>query len=312
MLGLGLGLQYGNILFQGVTPVLDLYPNAKVAYSTRLLRSAYSGNAIRVRRSGDNSEADFGFVNGVISIASIQAFCIAGGGTQNGFLVTWYDQSGNGLNATQSTAANQVQCVASGVWSNTFGTNSKASFNFDGLKFYVIGSPTSIFTFTGNGSVFIPNQITSLAPNRYGAFISQGSTTPTRNSLSLAYQDFPGAPLIYNADEFAFRSFKDTNALTINTNYLTTWKWQNWSTSNSNGNSVIRVNSSARSLTLGATAPLALGANRVYLGASNDTLSPNASSTLYAYMPELIAYDSDQTANFSGIETNINSYYGIY
>jgi hypothetical protein len=41
--------------------LLDLYPNAAVAYSLRKLRTAYSGSAIRVRRSVDNTEQDFGF-----------------------------------------------------------------------------------------------------------------------------------------------------------------------------------------------------------------------------------------------------------
>jgi hypothetical protein len=41
--------------------LLDLYPNAAVAYSLRKLRTAYSGMAIRVRRGVDNAEQDIGF-----------------------------------------------------------------------------------------------------------------------------------------------------------------------------------------------------------------------------------------------------------
>jgi hypothetical protein len=41
--------------------LLDLYPNAAVAYSLRKLRNAYTGPAIRVRRSVDNADQDFGF-----------------------------------------------------------------------------------------------------------------------------------------------------------------------------------------------------------------------------------------------------------
>jgi len=41
--------------------LLDIFPNAAVAYSLRKLRTAYSGSAIRVRRSVDNAEQDFGF-----------------------------------------------------------------------------------------------------------------------------------------------------------------------------------------------------------------------------------------------------------
>lgn len=59
-----------------VTPLLlDIYPNAEVAYSLRKLRNAYSGNSVRVRRAVDNTEQDFGFdINGDLDIAGIESF----------------------------------------------------------------------------------------------------------------------------------------------------------------------------------------------------------------------------------------------
>jgi hypothetical protein len=49
---------YSNII--SVTtleaPLLDTYSGAAAAYSLRLLRSAYTGDAIRVRRASDNTE----------------------------------------------------------------------------------------------------------------------------------------------------------------------------------------------------------------------------------------------------------------
>jgi len=56
------------------TGLLDTYPNAAVAYSLRKLRSAYTGSAIRVRRSVDNVEQDFGFVNNVLDTDSLLDF----------------------------------------------------------------------------------------------------------------------------------------------------------------------------------------------------------------------------------------------
>jgi hypothetical protein len=91
--------------------LLDLYPNAAVAYSLRKLRTAYSGNAIRVRRSSDNAEQDINFVGGDLDTSSLLTFCGAG----NGFVTTWYDQSTNANNATQATAASQAQIVSSGA-----------------------------------------------------------------------------------------------------------------------------------------------------------------------------------------------------
>lgn len=59
-----------------ITPLLlDTYPNAAVAYSLRKLRTSYTGSAIRVRRSSDNAEQDFGFDNsGDLDVNSIENF----------------------------------------------------------------------------------------------------------------------------------------------------------------------------------------------------------------------------------------------
>ena len=104
---------YSNII--SVTTLeallLDTYTGAAAAYSLRKLRSAYTGSAIKVRRSvGSPSEKDIGFVNNQLDVADLESFC---SGT-DGFVVTWYDQSGNGRDATQTTAASQPQIVSSG------------------------------------------------------------------------------------------------------------------------------------------------------------------------------------------------------
>jgi hypothetical protein len=91
--------------------LLDTYTGAAAAYSLRKLRTAYAGAAIRVRRSSDNAEQDIGFVANELDTASLLTFCGAG----NGFVVTWYDQSGNSRNATQATTTSQPRIVNSGV-----------------------------------------------------------------------------------------------------------------------------------------------------------------------------------------------------
>lgn len=82
-------------------------------YGMKRYLTAYTGNLVRLRRSSDNAESDFGPVaaTGLLDTAAIATFL----GASNGFVVTWYDQSGNGLNVTQSTAAKQPAYVASGV-----------------------------------------------------------------------------------------------------------------------------------------------------------------------------------------------------
>jgi hypothetical protein len=91
--------------------LLDLYPNASVAYSLRLLRNEYSGNCIEVRRSSDNALQNIGFINGELDTTSLLSFI----GSDSGFVRTWYDQSGNNRNATNTTNSQQPRIVFNGV-----------------------------------------------------------------------------------------------------------------------------------------------------------------------------------------------------
>jgi hypothetical protein len=84
--------------------------NATIAYSLRRLRSS-SQAAIRVRRSNDNAEQEIGFdINGNLDITALTTFV----GANSGFVTTWYDQSSNAINATQTTAAIQPRIVNAG------------------------------------------------------------------------------------------------------------------------------------------------------------------------------------------------------
>lgn len=101
MINQGIGSLYGT--GSNTSYFLDIYTDAEAAYSLRKLRSAYSGNAIKIRRGSDSEELDIGFVDGIIDSASIISFCT---GT-NGFVTTWYDQSGNDRHAIAPTTLAQ-------------------------------------------------------------------------------------------------------------------------------------------------------------------------------------------------------------
>lgn len=80
----------------------------------------YTGPLITVRRSSDNAELDFyqgssaGQLNTVRGGSGTSLAAWVGAGN-NGFVRTWYEQSGNGRNATETTAANQPRIVNAGV-----------------------------------------------------------------------------------------------------------------------------------------------------------------------------------------------------
>jgi hypothetical protein len=80
-------------------------------YSIRRVRAAYTGPCMRVRRSSDNGEIDVFWTGGLVDSAAIMAHVGAG----DGFVTTWYDQSGKANHAAQTTAGNQPTIVVSGV-----------------------------------------------------------------------------------------------------------------------------------------------------------------------------------------------------
>jgi head-tail adaptor len=93
------------------TGAYDAVPSITAAYGMRRLRTAYTGSILRIRRSSDNAEQDINAVaNGDLDTAAVSSFI--GGGS--GYIVNWYDQSGNGYTAAQTTAASQPMYVASG------------------------------------------------------------------------------------------------------------------------------------------------------------------------------------------------------
>lgn len=91
---------------------LDLVGGAYFAYSLRRLSSTYTGKLCRVRRDSDNTESDIGYTleNG-LDIPALITF-LSGA---NGYIVKLYDQSGNGHDISQSTAANQPKILLSVV-----------------------------------------------------------------------------------------------------------------------------------------------------------------------------------------------------
>lgn len=86
------------------TFLFTAYGKPVMAFSFRKVVKDYLGSAIRVRRISDNIETDIGFDgNGNLDLTAYNAFM----GVSSLRLTTWYDQSGNNYNATQTTNALQ-------------------------------------------------------------------------------------------------------------------------------------------------------------------------------------------------------------
>lgn len=97
---------FGFIGSQSERLLLDLYPNAEFAYSIRKLRTAYTGNCVKLRRVVDNAEQDFGFdADGYIDQAAIETWRTSVANATRLKVITWYDQSANASNLTEDSEA---------------------------------------------------------------------------------------------------------------------------------------------------------------------------------------------------------------
>ena len=122
----------------GAAGLLDTYTGAAAAYSLRKLSSDYSGNAITVTTDGVDSQ-DIGFSGSNLDTAALESFA----GSGDAYVSTWYDQSGNSRNFTQSTFANMPKIVSSGT---TILQNSKPIVEFDGSTRYMDISAQQTFS----------------------------------------------------------------------------------------------------------------------------------------------------------------------
>lgn len=100
--------------------------NVEAAFSLYQLHPSAT-NCIRVRRSSDNSEQNFGFVNGYLDTTSLKSFV----GANDGFVTTWYNQTldtARLYNYVQPSASRQPIIVSAGVVQSELGFNASRGF----------------------------------------------------------------------------------------------------------------------------------------------------------------------------------------
>jgi hypothetical protein len=262
--------------------LLDDYPGAAAAYSLRKLRSAYTGNCIRVRRSSDNTAIDIGFLNNILDTTTLLTFVGAG----NGVVDIWYDQSGNANNAT-STASPDI--VISGVLQTQ---NSKPCIRIRGAllgaRYFDITNPIAANT---DLSIFMTaksDNTTSLgavlgalgAPTVFFGSYGTGALNGALNAgLNGSYKFVTTVP------DYSTANYVIYNCVVNSTNY---YIYQN--------------------------------NNTFTISTSNTALNPTSFSFIGRYFnfnsnaiySELIFYKSDQLANRTGIINNTNTFYTIF
>jgi hypothetical protein len=289
----------------GIQPLLlDLYPNAAAAYSLRKLRNAYTGSAIRVRRSSDNAEQDIGFVAGDLDTSALTTFCGAG----NGFVTTWYDQSGNNYHATQSSATFQPAIVSSGTVITVSGIGSpKPALSFDGSNDRLtISGSQSYFKFIHDGSLasvmsvsrVLSNSNLGLLGNNAGSSSNvgvffQSNIFSVRTAISIGVPGVFAPDVSTPTNTIGAFQYLLLNQIDTNTSVVADRAKLYINNGSAYSNTANNAVSSAN-----ATFDFQIGAM------GNNVLPFNGNHQ------EVVIYNS--FPNRSGISSNINSYYGIY
>jgi|GEM_PF-2121150 len=227
----------------------------------------------RVRRSSDNAELDF--KEKEITDGTLTTWT----GSANGFVTTWYDQSGNGNDAVQTVASKQPMIVDAEVLVTV---NGKPAILADGVNDSL---QSSFLSSNPNTQFIVYDKIgtTGELGGLYNNNLHAGSFIIFGNGIA-PYQNGP---------QFGTTYLNNNQALVTLKSATSGINWELWG----NGTSVTNSGQNIGTLT----------SNRIKLfSRGNDTAFANT------YLQEYILYNFNQTANRVGIETNINNHYSIY
>jgi hypothetical protein len=270
--------------------LLDEYPSTAAAYSLRKLRTAYTGDCMVVRRSSNNDTLIIGFSGGYLDTVSLKNFC---SGTDC-FVRRWFDQSGEGRDATQTTSANQPQVISSGQL-----------IRFNGNPCISIIDNSSAIT----QHLVVPVWHTASAANVW-SFAVFGNAANTNSSVLLNSSPLDKGFLLYNSlTTYGFRGFTVRNnitygpsniAATVGVTYL---RVDQANRSNIN----IWANNTAGTSSADGNVDFTLP-NFYWIG--NIDASANVQNNIRVI--EMIFYNTDQSTNRTSIQTNINNFYSIY
>jgi hypothetical protein len=262
--------------------IFNDYGSPTAGYSLRKLDNSYSGSAIRVREDSGNTEADIGFDgSGDLDTTALLAHT----GSNSGFIVKWYDQSGNSYDLAQATSTAQPQIVNSG---SVLEANGKPAILYDGA-----------FT---NGD-FMEQASSAFSGN-----------TAEVNQYSVQQMISTNTPGIYfngniNVYYWVYTSGDTSTAVGMNTGTIAYYKNGSLISSPTRGSLFSNFNNDTQTL---ATLT---GMNMQYFGGiyREFTISDwNAGWRLNAYTQELLFWRATDLPTQADVETNINDYYTIF
>jgi len=279
----------------GAPKLLDEYSGASAAFSVHQLSNAAT-LAMQVRRASDNATADIGFDNGELNIGQLINHC---SGT-NCFVSVWYDQSGNGRNATQTTAASQPK-----IYDSSTGI------------IYENGKPALKFDATNDFLTFLtPSGLLGNDPKTIIAVYRGLSDT-------LQYQFQTGTRINFGGVNNSLKGYNFDTSSANNIRYYHTGRGiytGGYNESQKQYLSIFFGNTNGTSPEIYTNGNLKFSSNTLsdldatYIELSNGYTGIGTfnAAPINANYQTVIFYASNQTANRTGIETNLNNFFSIY
>ena len=259
------------------------------------LRNAISGgssasNSVNYTSSGSKtatltatgSYAGVGFTEGdAPSNFTVSNFKILG----DGFVETWYDQSGNGNDVVQATASQQPKIVSSGSL-----ITAGVTFDEANSTELVATDPVITAAAAGTYSTFSVQTIS----NSEAGYV-YGNASPTNGSSLYANSS---TYVVTNKNQaIGFDAIsKGSSEQLLSVVY-------------NNNDAVMQVDGGG-STSDGNTYIFDTGTSNFRMG--NRESGTSTGTKLTGAIREVIVYNSDQTSNRTALETNINSHYSIF
>jgi len=224
----------------------------------------------------------------------------------NGYIKTWYDQSGNGLDLTQTTTASQFQYLASGPggWPTLKGSQQ------GGVQTNMLRASTDLSAYMSTQftimSVINPND--AATTDNLNTVISWGDASASTNHIFVAtrahssdthhYVDFGG-----NSGT-ARLSFSDTSGTWFSANHIFEAYRDSGDTQ-----AIVKDNSVLVSAT--RTDDLTTSSSQLVIGSYY--APPSTYASFYdGQISEVVGWGTDLGTNRSGARANLNTYYSVY
>ena len=271
-------ISIGRPVIQSSAPslLLDQYGDGIAAsYSVRKLRADYSGSAFRVRRDSDDTEQDIGFdTDGNLDESALTTFV----SSNNGLIVTWYDQTTNGNNATNASQSRQMRVVTSGTIEK-IGTKV-APDSVNSRTYYETSSIISVTPPQTTVAVIKPDATSGNFP-----FIGENQ------SGTYKFGGHSDRLFLHGGSEISTSDGAIAQAHMIAVGLC------------NGASSEIRANGSQEAT--GNTSGSTYSINAVF--------GPfNSSSNMKGPMQEILIYTADKSTDIADIETDINTYFSVH